>query len=707
MRIAAIVMKISALAALVALLSLGNARAGGPPAPEDLVKAELLAETASIAAGATLWVDLHLELKPGWHVYWQNPGDSGLPTAIDWKLPSGFSAGHILWPVPEHFVQNGIGNYGYAGTVDLLVPLAAPKELAAGQTAVLDAEASWLACADICIPGSAKLALELPGAAPPAAPDSAVAPLFAAARRHLPTPAPFETRFASYGNNFRLLVPSSGIGELKNPTGMFFPIKESLIDAAADPRVERRGNDLAIVLPRASEATAAPATLDGVLSLRGEDGAERAFEVSANPVPGMPAEGSIVWWQALLLAFLGGVVLNAMPCVFPILSLKLLSVAQHAHGHRSERAYHGLAYTAGVLASFAALGIALLALRAGGQAVGWGFQLQSPVFVAVLAYLLFAMGLSLSGIAGFGGALGGVGGRLAARSGLAGTFFTGVLATIVATPCTAPFMGAALGFALIAPAATAIGIFLALGLGLAAPYLAASLTYRWQRLLPKPGGWMEFVKQLLAFPLYGTVAWLLWVLIQEVGPGDSLGALFGLVLVAFAVWVYGQTRFAAPLGWWAGTALAAAGGAAAIFLAASLTGAVPAGAVPAGAVPAKSAALRDGLPYEPFTPQRLAALETAGKPVFVNLTASWCVTCLINERVALDSSAVRRAFAEHGIVPLKGDWTSQNPEITHFLQQFGRSGVPLYLLYSGRGGEPVMLPQILTAANVLDAIGKS
>ena len=688
---------------MLALLSSGE-RAGGrrPPAPEDLVKAGLVAETTSIAAGTTLWVDLHLEVKPGWHVYWQNPGDSGLPTTIDWKLPPGFSAGHILWPVPEHFVQNGIGNYGYAGTVDLLVPIAAPKELAVGQTTVLDAEASWLACADICIPGSAKLDVNLPVAAQPATPDPAVAPLFTVARRHLPVPAPFETRFASDADDFRLLVPSSAIGQLRNPTGVFFPTKESLIDAAADPRIERHGDGLAIVLPKASDATVAPATLDGVLSLRGEDGADRAFEVSANPVPGVPAEGGIVWWQALLLAFIGGIVLNAMPCVFPILSLKLLSVAQHAHGHRSERANHGLAYTAGVLVSFAALGIALLALRAGGQAVGWGFQLQSPVFVAVLAYLLFAMGLSLSGVAGFSGALGGVGGRLAARSGLAGTFFTGVLATIVATPCTAPFMGAALGFALIAPAAVAIGIFLALGLGLAAPYLAASLTYRWQRLLPKPGRWMEFVKQLLAFPLYGTVAWLLWVLIQEIGPGDTLGALFGLVLVAFAVWVYGQTRFAAPLGWWLGTGLAAAGGAAAIFLAASLTGAVP-----AGAVPAKSAALRDGLQYEPFTPQRLAALETAGKPVFVNLTASWCVTCLINERVALDSSVVRQVFAERGIVPLKGDWTSQNPEITQFLQQFGRSGVPLYLLYSGRGGEPVMLPQILTAASVLDAIGKS
>src|SRR5437660_2188776 len=250
MRIEATLRRITVLALLVALLSSGSARAGGPPAPEDLVKADLVAETASIAAGATLWVDLHLEVKPGWHVYWQNPGDSGLPTAIDWKLPPGFSAGRILWPVPEHFVQNGIGNYGYAGSVDLLVPIAVQEELATGETIVLDAEASWLACADICIPGGAKLGLNLPVAVQSSAPDPAVVPLFAAARRHLPAPAPFETRFASDAGGFRLLVPSSAIGELRNPTGKFFPIKESLIDASTDPRVERRAGGLAIVLPK-------------------------------------------------------------------------------------------------------------------------------------------------------------------------------------------------------------------------------------------------------------------------------------------------------------------------------------------------------------------------------------------------------------------------------------------------------------------------
>jgi thiol:disulfide interchange protein/DsbC/DsbD-like thiol-disulfide interchange protein len=697
MRVAANLRRVSALAGLMALLSTGGARADGPAAPGDLVKADLVSESDSIVPGATAWVDLHLEIKPGWHVYWQNPGDSGLPTTIDWKLPPGVSAGRILWPVPEHFVQNGIGNYGYAGAVDLLLPIAGSKELIIGQTAMLDAEVSWLACADICIPGEAKLGLNLAVAAQPSTPDPAVAQLFEAARRRLPAAAPFETRFASDGSDFRLLVPSSAVSELRNPTGMFFPIKESLIDAGAQPRIDRRSDGLAIVLPKASAGIGAPTTLDGVLSLRGENGAERAFVINANPLSAEATASSVLWWQALLLAFLGGIVLNAMPCVFPILSLKLLSLAKQAHGHRSEQLGHGLAYSAGVLSSFAMLGGALLAVRAGGQAVGWGFQLQSPVFVTVLAYLLFAMGLNLSGVAGFGASLAGAGGRFAARSGLVGTFFTGVLATVVATPCTAPFMGAALGFALVAPAPVALGIFLALGLGLATPYLVATLNPGWHRLLPKPGAWMDFAKQLLAFPLYGTVAWLLWVLIQEVGPGDALGALFGLVLVAFAVWVYGQTRFAAPLGRRLGTGLAAAGTAAAIFLAASMT----------GARPAKSAAFRNGLPYEPFTVQRLAALEAAGKPVFVNLTASWCVTCLINERVALDSDAVRQAFAERGIVPLKGDWTSQNPEISQFLQQFGRSGVPLYLFYTGRGSEPVMLPQILTASSVLDAIGKS
>ena len=690
------ILRVAQIIAIVTAFAAGSAaRAVGPPDPKELVQVHLVAETASIASAATLWVDAHFTIKPGWHIYWRNPGDSGLPTAIQWDLPPGFSAGNILWPVPERFVQGGIGNYGYAGTADLLVPITAAKDLVPGDKAVLAGEASWLVCADICIPGSAKLSLSLPVSAGPVVPDPATAALFAGTRRQLPLPAPFEARFIAEAHAYLLRVPESALVGLRDPTGMFFPNDDSLVDHAAEIRATHRADGLEIVLPKAA-AAAVPPTLDGVLVLRGRDGAERAFDISANPTTEPPTEDSLAWWEALLLAFLGGVVLNAMPCVFPILSLKLLSLTRQAHGRRSERLGSGLAYTAGVLASFAALGGGLLALRTGGQAIGWGFQLQTPVFVAVVAYIIFAMGLSLSGVAAFGASFAGTGGRLARRSGLTGTFFTGVLATIVATPCTAPFMGAALGLALIAPAPLALAIFLALGLGLAAPYLAATVIPGWQHVLPRPGAWMDLVKQLLAFPLYGTVAWLLWVLIQEVGPGEALGSLFGLVLVGFAVWIYGRTRLAAPLGRSVGAGLAVAGAAAAILLAASFT--------TAGEHRA-AAPTPDKLAYEPYTAERLVALTSAGSPVFVNLTASWCVTCLINERVALDSDAVRHAFAARGIVALKGDWTSQNPEITALLQQFGRSGVPLYLLYSGKG-EPVILPQILTASDVLDALGK-
>jgi thiol:disulfide interchange protein len=686
----------SALAVTAALTAASAVQADGPPDPEDLVRAELVAETASVAPSSTLWVDLHLRIKTGWHVYWRNPGDSGLPTTIDWHLPSGFSAGNIRWPVPEHFVQSGIGNYGYAGSADLLVPITVAPEVPIGDTAVVAAEASWLACAEICIPGGATLSLRLPVAAGPLVPDPTAAPLFAVVRQQTPVPATFETRFVSGADDYRLLVPESALAGLRDPTGTFFPSDGSLIDHAAEPRTSRRTDGLEIVLKKANATAAVPATLDGVLALNGEGGTNRSFEISANPTAAVPVDDGLAGWQALLLAFLGGILLNAMPCVFPILSLKLLSLARQAHGHRSEQLGHGLAYAAGVLLSFAALGGALLVLRAGGQAIGWGFQLQAPAFVAVIAYILLAMGLSLSGVAAFGTGFAGMGGGLAGRSGLTGAFFTGVLATIVATPCTAPFMGAALGFALIAPAAVAIGIFLALGFGLATPYFVATVIPGWQRVLPRPGAWMDLVKQVLAFPLYGTVAWLTWVLIQEAGPGQSLGALFGLVLVGFAVWIYGRTRLAAPLVRRLGIGFAAAGTAAAIFLAVSLT------KTEAGMA---SATAPDRLAYEPFTAQRLSTLEATGKPVFVNLTADWCVTCLINERVALDSEAVRQAFAARGIIALKGDWTTQNPEITALLQQFGRSGVPLYLLYGGKG-EPVILPQILTAASVLDALSK-
>jgi thiol:disulfide interchange protein DsbD len=674
------------------------AQAATPTAPINPVTARLVPETSSIAPGQTLWIDLHLDIAPGWHTYWRNPGDSGLPTEIAWQLPAGFSAGDIAWPVPERFVQGTIGNYGYSGSTDLLVPVTVPASLAAGNRVTLEANASWLVCSDICIPGEAELKLELPVGAVSTRTEPAISELFAAARSRLPKPARFATHFTASAKELRLAVPADAIAGIERPAAQFFPFDSNVVDAAVASKQEPRGNGLDIVLARTSGPSATlPETLGGVLALRGSDGTERAFAISAPraAAPPPPAdEADVLWWQALLLAFAGGVLLNLMPCVFPVLSLKVLGLAASAHSAEERR--HGVAYAAGVVLSFAALGAVLLMLRSGGAAVGWGFQLQSPVVVALLAYLLFAMGLSLSGVADFGAGLTGIGSRFAARSGLAGAFATGVLATIVATPCTAPFMGAALGFALIAPPIVALATFVAIGCGLAAPMVVASAVPAVARLLPRPGPWMTWFKQLIAFPLYGTVAWLIWVLMQEVSPGGAFAALLGLVIVGFAVWIYGRTRLSPQPGRGLGGGLAAAGLAAALAVAATLT--------PVEATGATAASSGD-LGYEKFSAARLDRLANEHRPVFVNLTAAWCITCLVNERTALDRSEVRRAFADHRIVVLKGDWTRQDPEITSFLQRFGRSGVPLYLLYD-KAGKPTVLPQILTEASVLAAIDK-
>ena len=682
----------------VALCASGPAHAAAPVVPADPVKAKLIAEASAVAPGTTLWVDLHLDIAPGWHTYWRNPGDSGLPSEIAWTLPLGFAADDIQWPVPERFVSNGIGNYGYSGAVDLLVPIKVPQQLGSGAEVRLEANASWLVCSEICIPGEAKLLLTLPTGIAPAAPDPTAAALFAAARARLPKPADFAAQFSVSQKQIRVHVPAEATAGADANAASFFPLDANIVDAGGAPKTERRDGGMDIVLPKASgpSAVAPGEKLAGVLALHGVDGSERAYAMEARQIAAAPVEdeAALAWWQALLFALLGGIALNLMPCVFPVLSLKLVGLA--GRGSEREHRQQGIAYAAGVILSFAALGGALLALRAGGAAIGWGFQLQSPLVVGLLAYLLFAMGLSLSGVAEFGAGLAGIGQRFAGREGVLGAFATGVLATIVATPCTAPFMGAALGFALIAPAPLAMAIFIALGIGLASPLAAASLVPAIARLLPQPGAWMLIFKQLLAFPLYGTVAWLIWVLIQEVGPEGALPALFGLVFVGFAVWVYGITRLARPAARRLGVGLAAAGLAAALIVAVTAT--------PAGAV--SRAAVKGGVSYEPFSSARLSALTAEHRPAFVNLTAAWCITCLINERATLDSAAVRRAFGEHRIVALKGDWTRQDPEITAFLQKFGRSGVPLYLLYNASGTLTV-LPQILTESTVLSALDKN
>jgi thiol:disulfide interchange protein/DsbC/DsbD-like thiol-disulfide interchange protein len=688
------------MAALAAALAIAvPTYAASPTTLADPVAARLVSETGSATASETLWVDLHLEIAPGWHIYWRNPGDAGLPTEIAWELPAGFSAGEIAWPVPQRFVIGTIGNYGYSGSADLLVPITVPADLTTGGSVHLAAHATWLACSEICIPGEAKLALDLPVGPAPQTADPAAAARFAALRDRLPQTGKFATRFVASQRDLRLFVPAAALAGINEPTALFFPFGGNVIDAAAEPREERGADGLVVVLPRATgPAATLPERLDGVLVVRGTGGAERAYSIDAPRAATPPLDSGprVGWWQALLLALLGGIALNLMPCVFPVLSLKLLGLAGSAD--RAAQWHHGVAYGAGVILSFALLGGVLLVLRAGGAAIGWGFQLQSPIVVALLADLLLAMGLSLSGVAEFGAGLTGTGNRFAGSAGLAGAFATGVLATIVATPCTAPFMGAALGAALIAPAPIAFAIFLALGAGLALPLVLVTAVPALARTLPRPGVWMEWFKQLLAFPLYGTVAWLIWVLIQEVAPVGAILALLGLVVTGFAVWIYGRTRATGARGRRLGAGLAATAIAVALILA---TNQMPAGEASGGT----AAAAPDNSGYQPFSIARLDRLAVEHQPVFVNLTAAWCITCLVNEHTALDSQAVHRAFAERRIVALKGDWTRQNPEITAFLQQFGRSGVPLYLLYD-KAGTPTVLPQILTEASVLAAVGK-
>lgn len=401
---------------------------------------------------------------------------------------------------------------------------------------------------------------------------------------------------------------------------------------------------------------------------------------------------SLSLWAAVILAMAGGVVLNLMPCVFPVLSIKVLSLVGHSGESASRVRLHGLAYGAGVLASFALLAAVLLSLRTAGAEIGWGFQLQSPVVVATLAFLLFAMGLGLSGALHMGASLAGIGDRLTRGGGLSASFFTGVLATIVATPCTGPFMGAAIGFAITQSPATAVTVFLALGFGLALPFMVLTFSPPLLRLMPKPGPWMDRLKQALAFPLYATVAWLIWVLSQQVDPTGLFLALIGLVVVALAVWLagfmQGDGRFAPRIA-----------GAGVVVSLAALAGVLLAlGSSSLG--PATTHQFARNGQAEPFSQKRLDELVAEGRPVFVNMTAAWCITCLVNERTALSGSAFRSALADRGITYLKGDWTNQNPEITRLLERYGRGGVPLYLFYDGRS-DPTVLPQVLTEATVL------
>lgn len=679
-------------AALVAVLALGLLPAAqAQPSGNDLVDAALIAEPQSIRAGQPFWVGVRLRMAEHWHTYWRNPGDSGLATEISWALPPGFTAGPIVWPVPERIPVAHLVNYGYEGEIVLLTQITPPAALPAGDVP-LRADVNWLVCQKECIPGEATVDLALPGGTGDLNPATTSA--FDAARQQVAQTSPWQSRMQMTDGGFVLTVAAAGLEAGRIREAVFLPHQESMIEHAAAQPLSIDANGLTLQMQRGSFAAAGlPQQTGGLLLIREDIGGrlqQQAFEFSQIAYGAAPAAASADWLtvlQAALLALLGGVLLNLMPCVFPVLSIKILALVSHSGQGRAQMRRHGIAYTLGILVSFAALAGLLLALRASGAQIGWGFQLQLPLVIALLAYLLFAMGLSLSGVFHVGGSFAGIGDALTRRGGYQGSFFTGVLAAVVATPCTAPFMATATGFALTQPAAVGIGIFLALGFGLALPFLILTMVPQLADRLPRPGLWMERVKQALAFPLYATVAWLIWVLSQQVGQQGLLTAMLGLVLVAAAAWSFGLRGRVAMAS-------------AAILLIAAAGALYSTARDPASPAAAVTQAQPGNAATEAFSRQKLDGLLAQQKPVFVNMTAAWCITCMVNERTALSSDTVQATFRERGIIYMKGDWTNQDPEITRVLEQNGRSGVPLYLYYAG--GKSIVLPQILTPAIVLE-----
>jgi len=678
------------LIAAFALLLLPAAALAQAAAQLEHTRVELIAETARPAPGGKVTFGFVMKPKAEWHTYWLNPGDAGAPTRATWTLPAGATAGEIRYPTPETFVVSGLMNYVYAHENVLLADVAVPAGLQPGAPFPVKVKLDWLVCDDeLCVPEGATLNLDLTvgdGAA-----DPAQAPRFAAARADLPKPVDWPARFAFEGDRFVLAVPFAQGAKVRG--GYFFPAVEGALAYAAPQTVGLAGDGLRI--ETAAEGARDLKSVPGVLKLEVE-GYDRplAFAIAATPgsVPASatplaaaaPEAGGGMAWQtaglALLAAIAGGLLLNVMPCVFPILSLKALSLARGGASEADARR-EGLAYTGGVVLTCLALGGLILAVRAAGTNIGWAFQLQDPRVIAFLLLLMVAIGLNLAGLYEIDVAGRGAGGKLTAQGGPAGAFWTGVLAAFVATPCTGPFMGVALGAAIALPPAAGLAVFAGLGFGLALPFLLLGFVPALRKRLPKPGAWMDRFRRLLSVPMFATALGLAWVLGRQAGvEGMTLG-LGAALLLGLALWWFGRRQGGerpafAPLGLAAASLLAVL----LVSPAAETRAAAPTGGT---------------LAAQPFSPERLAALTAERKPTFVYFTADWCITCKVNERGALGSDEVARAFERAGVTTLVGDWTTPDPTIAGFLESRGRNGIPLYLFYRADGSVEE-LPQILT-----------
>jgi len=683
----------------VCLLAWGLAQA--KPVRNGAVEAELVPAVTSVQPGQAFEVAVRLAHDAHWHSYWINPG-TGLPTTVKWTLPPGWQAGNIQWPVPHVLTDAGggiIGN-GYDGEVFLLITVTPPASVVPGESVTLKAAVEWLMCRDVCMPGNATLDLTLPVDNGPPAPHPRWGAKLAAAQAQLPQ-APLGWQLTATRTAETVTLTARPPAGATFAAGDFhFFAEDGLIGFDRPQPVSAQNGAFVFTLPIDDAGPKEAQQLSGVLALsqgavpgirvevpfgpRGAGQTPRLQPPNSKPVSGLAG--------TILLAFLGGLILNLMPCVFPVLGIKILGFVNQAGEDRRKVTLHGLMFVLGVLTSFWVLAGALLALRAGGKQLGWGFQLQEPGFVFGLAIFLLIFGLNLSGLFEFGLSVMGVGTGLQTKSGYSGSFFTGVLATVVATPCSAPFLAPALGAALALSAAESLTVFTAIALGLSVPYLLLSIFPAAVRLLPRPGAWMETFKQLMAFPLYATVGFLVWVLAGQTKDDDNglLKIFFGLVLVAMAAWAYGRwtqhggtdrrRRF--------GYAFAA------VLLAAGVALGYP-------TQPSKD------IVWEKWSPGTVARLRAEGKMLYVDFTARWCATCQSNKAVVFSSPAVRDALRRQGVVLLKADWTSRDPQITEALASFNRSAVPMDLIYAPGRAEPILLPELLTPEIVSHALLKA
>jgi thiol:disulfide interchange protein/DsbC/DsbD-like thiol-disulfide interchange protein len=664
---------------------------------QKLVEASLVADTTAIVPGQPFRLGLLLRMAPGWHTYWENPGDSGLPTTFDPQLPVGFAASDIVWPLPKRLVEPGdIQVYAYKGEVLLVRTITPPSTIEAPEIAI-PAKSSWLVCEEICIPGKAEVQLTLPVAA---SAQPANADLFAKFAALVPSsdPPPFDISWTPTATGWNLGIRQAADAaradfypfvDDKHPVGHTAP--RELVDGAAD-----------LAIPVAGSAP-----VRGVVVL--ENGQRRGWIIDSKTdaaSPGKQAATQSGLWTYLLFGFIGGFILNLMPCVLPVISLKIFGFMRQAGDSRASIFRHGLAFTAGIFLWFLGLAAVIIALKSAGSEVTWAFQFQNPWFNFVIGAVIFLFALNLFGVFEIvlpGRAAQGIA-EAGSHGGLTGSFAQGILATLLATPCTAPFLGTALGFAFSQTSAVIAAMFASIAAGMAFPYLLLSAQPGWMKFLPKPGAWMERLKQFMGFPLAATLLWLLYVIGQQRGTEAVIWASAAYLCLALAAWLYGA--FLGPLSSARAKTVATLGIVLSLLLGLGyFTGNLFARA--AASSPEKSATVpHDGMPWVPYSEAELQRLLAEGKPVFVDFTADWCITCKFNMRTAIDTKVVRAAFDELGIVPMLADWTNSNPEITKKLAQFDRVGVPFYLFYpAGRPDDPVVLPELLTEQILLRAVG--